>query len=150
MILRSILVAAFAVTVLGGAGAPAMAQPAADSTCNMTVYPPYGTYVRTPKLHGPGLVLAGGGFEEAPASVFPWMHRVIAGTESERAGNIVVLRASSANEYDSFFYNDGRFASVQTVLIPAVRPRTTISLAPRHRRRGSAVLLPAHQANYVV
>ncbi|HEY1429066.1 MAG TPA: hypothetical protein VGF18_05805 [Candidatus Tumulicola sp.] len=149
----SVIPAAFVLMLLAAsASSPAAAQQTGDkSSCAMTVYPRYGTYVRTPRLHGPGLVLAGGGAEEAPASVFPWMHRVIAGTESGRAGNVVVLRASSANEYDSFFYKYGRFASVQTVLIqPCAASPQNLARAARIVDGADAVFFAGgDQANYV-
>lgn len=117
----------------------------------MTIFPRVGTYVRTPRLHGPGLVLAGGGAEEAPEAVFPWMRRTIAGSDTGRAGNVVVLRASSANEYDSFFYSDGRFASVQTVLIPPCAARADLDRAAKIVDGADAVFFAGgDQAHYVV
>lgn len=86
--------------------------------CAVTIFPRYGNYVRSLRLHGPGLALAGGGAEEAPASMFPWMRRRLAGAQLGRFGNVVVLRASGGDEYDRFFYRDGNFQSVQTVLLP--------------------------------
>jgi cyanophycinase-like exopeptidase len=138
--------------ILGVFGAPAaQAQAPAASPCAMTVYPRVGTYVRTPRLHGPGLVLAGGGAEEAPGAAFAWMRRTIAGTDAGRAGNVVVLRASSADEYDSFFYRDGRFASVQTVLIPPCAARADLDRAAKIVDGADAVFFAGgDQAHYVV
>jgi cyanophycinase len=128
----------------------AAAQQPSPNACAMTVFPRLGTYVRTQKLHGPGLVLAGGGAEEAPGMIFPWMHRMISGSESGRAGNVVVLRASSANEYDSFFYHDGRFASVQTVLIPPCAPSSDLVRAATVVDGADAVFFAGgDQAHYV-
>jgi cyanophycinase-like exopeptidase len=143
---------ALAAGILVLLGAPAAhAQSPAASPCGMTVYPRVGTYVRTPRLHGPGLVLAGGGAEEAPEAVFPWMRRTIVGNDSGRGGNVVVLRASSANEYDSFFYQDGRFASVQTVLIPPCAVRSDLDRAAKIVDGADAVFFAGgDQANYVI
>jgi cyanophycinase-like exopeptidase len=125
-------------------------QTPASTPCAMTVFPRYGTFVPTPKLHGPGLVLAGGGFEESPPSIFPWIRRTITGTDTGRGGNIVVLRASSANEYDSFFYHDGRFASVQTLLIPSCAPAADLARAARIVDTADAVFFAGgDQAHYV-
>ncbi|HEY3674369.1 MAG TPA: hypothetical protein VGK84_00095 [Candidatus Tumulicola sp.] len=153
MKLSSVISAALALVLLAAsASSSARAQQTGDTaSCAMTVYPRDGTYVATPKLHGPGLVLAGGGAEDAPASVFPWMRRVIAGTESGRAGNVVVLRASSANEYDSFFYRYGRFASVQTVLIPpcATSPQNLTRAARIVDGADAVFFAGGDQAHYV-
>ncbi|MBV8117849.1 MAG: hypothetical protein JOZ01_07705, partial [Candidatus Eremiobacteraeota bacterium] len=86
--------------------------------CAITIFPRFGTYVASAHLHGPGLLLAGGGALEAPPSVFEWLHRRITGEAGRRGGNVVVLRASGSNLYDKPFYRYGNFASVQTVLIP--------------------------------
>ncbi len=101
----------------------------ASPKCVVTVFPRYGTYVRTARLGGPGLLLDGGGALEAPASSLAWLHRRIVGNTGHRAGNVVVLRASYGNIYDKPFYRDGNFASVQTVLIPPCAPRNEIDSA---------------------
>ena len=113
-----LLVAAAALSSVGTAAAQTQ-HPA----CTITIFPRYGTYAPSGRLHGPGLVLAGGGAEEAPTSMFPWMRRRLGGTGTARFGNVVVLRASDSTEYDRFFYRYGNFRSVQTVLIPPCATR---------------------------
>jgi cyanophycinase-like exopeptidase len=151
MTLRFLAIVALGATVAVTLRSNVVAQQSAATTaCAMTVFPRYGTYAPTAKLHGPGLVLAGGGAEESPPSMFPWMHRTIAGTDGGRAGNVVVLRASSANEYDSFFYHDGRFASVQTLLIPSCAAPADLARAARIVDGADAVFFAGgDQAHYV-
>jgi cyanophycinase-like exopeptidase len=86
--------------------------------CAITIFPTFGTHERSGRLHGPGLLLAGGGGLEAPPSAFAWLHDRLIGTTAQRGGNLVVLRASGSNLYDKPLYRSGNFASVQTVLIP--------------------------------
>jgi cyanophycinase-like exopeptidase len=88
------------------------------SGCTITIFPRKGTHAPSGKLRGPGLVLAGGGAEEAPVAMFPWMRLQLGGSRAGRYGNVVVLRASGSTDYDDFFYRNGNFASVQSVLIP--------------------------------
>ncbi len=118
------LALAATVTVSGGTAAPAAA-----SACAITIYPRFGTYVRSPRLRGPGLILAGGGALEAPTTIFTWLHDRLNGPGSGRAGNVVVLRASDDDLYDQPFSRYGRFASVQTVLIPPCAPRSQVDRA---------------------
>jgi cyanophycinase-like exopeptidase len=105
-----------ALAALLAAGLAAGSPPSAHAAARpcVTVYPPYGTYVPAGRLHGPGLLLDGGG-PIVPATL-PWMHRVLTGS-SQRGGNVVVLRASGDDGDDADFYRQGGFASVQTLLI---------------------------------
>jgi cyanophycinase len=152
MSLRFLAIVALGAATVGVAPTSNVVAPQSSgmAACVMTVFPRYGTYAPTAKLHGPGLVLAGGGAEDSPSSVFPWIHRTIVGSDGGRAGNVVVLRASSANEYDSFFYHDGRFASVQTLLIPSCAPSADLARAARIVDGADAVFFAGgDQAHYV-
>ena len=77
--------------------------------CTITVFPAFGTYAPSGQLHGPGLVLAGGGEEEAPAAAFAWVHRRLGGS-ARPFGNLVVLRASGSDLYDKAILPKGDFA----------------------------------------
>lgn len=82
----------------------------------ITIYPRVGLTAddsRPPQ--GPGLVLMGGGTDVDAA--FVWMHDRIAGASSSRAGDLVVLRASGGNAYDSYVAGLAPFQSVETILI---------------------------------
>lgn len=130
--------------------APALAH-AAPANCTTTIFPRLGAYTASGKLAGPGLVLAGGGAEEAPPSIFWWMHRRLGGAPGRRFGNVVVLRAYGSTDYDGFFYADGKFASVQTVLIPPCASRAQVDRAAPVVDRADAVFFSGgDQSNYVV
>jgi cyanophycinase-like exopeptidase len=124
--MRLLLTLAIAATVLLS-GEPAARG--ASAACAITIYPRYGTYVRSPRLHGPGLVLAGGGALDAPTAIFSWMHDHLTGPGTRRAGNVVVLRASDDDLYDKPFSERGHFASVQTILIPPCASRSQVDRA---------------------
>ncbi|HVN68575.1 MAG TPA: hypothetical protein VMU38_02850 [Candidatus Binatia bacterium] len=118
--------------------------------CAITFFPRLGTYVPTPHLHGPGLLLDGGGGEEAPDSSLVWLHRRIAGETKTRAGNVVVLRAYDNNYYDKPFYRAGNFASVQTVLVPPCASRDQVDSVAKVVDKADAVFFSGgDQANYV-
>lgn len=118
--------------------------------CTITVFPRLGAYSPSGRLAGPGLVLAGGGAEEAPPSILWWMHRRLGGAPGRRFGNVVVLRAYGSTDYDGFFYSDGKFASVQTVLIPPCAPRAQVDRAASVVDGADAVFFSGgDQANYV-
>lgn len=118
--------------------------------CAITIFPRLGPYVPTPHLHGPGLLLDGGGGEEAPNSSLRWLHRRIAGDTAHRAGNVVVLRASEDNYYDNQFYRYGNFASVQTVLIPPCASRADVDSVAKVVDAADAIFFAGgDQANYV-
>ncbi len=123
---------------------------AAILACAITLFPRLGDYVPTPHLHGPGLLLDGGGGEEAPNSSLAWLHRRIAGDTPRRAGNVVVLRAYDNNYYDKPWYKYGNFASVQTVLIPTCASRSQVDSVAKVVDGADAVFFAGgDQANYV-
>jgi cyanophycinase-like exopeptidase len=122
----------------------------APPNCSITVFPRYGTYVATARLHGPGLLLDGAGALEAPNSSLRWLHRRLLGNTNARGGNIVVLRASDRNIYDRPFYEYGNFASVQTVLIPPCASSAEVdSVAPVVDRADAVYFAGGDQAHYV-
>ncbi|MDP9025871.1 MAG: hypothetical protein M3N13_10915, partial [Candidatus Eremiobacteraeota bacterium] len=119
---------AFALLVTAAMGGAIAATP---GPCNVTVFPRHGTYVPTKHLHGPGLILNGGGALEGPAAAWFIVHDRIIGSGTRRAGNVIVLRASDADLYDQLFLKSGNFASMQTVLIPPCASRAAVdSVAP--------------------
>jgi cyanophycinase-like exopeptidase len=124
--------------------------PVASAACSVTVFPRYGNYAATWRLHGPGLLLDGGGALEAPSSSLRWMHRRLVGNTPARGGNVVVLRASDRDIYDRPFYRDGNFASVQTILIPACASRDAVdAVAPFVDRADAVYFAGGDQAHYV-
>ena len=117
--------------------------------CNLVVFPPFGTYAPSGRLHGPGLILAGGGEEEAPAASFAWVHRRLGGG-ARPFGNVVVLRAYGSDLYDKDIIRKGNFASVQTVLIQPCAPRAEVDRAAHLVDRADAVFFAGgDQAHYV-
>jgi cyanophycinase-like exopeptidase len=119
---------------------------AAAPVCAPKVYPPVGRFAATDVLHGPGLLLDGGG-EIVPAAL-RWMHdRMIASTN--RGGNVVVLRASGDDYDDALFYREGNFGSVQTLLIlPCAQASHLNALAPLVARAGAVYFAGGDQSNY--
>ncbi len=71
----------------------------------------------TATLHGPGLVLMGGGTDVDQA--FVWMHDTLAGSATTKLGNVVVLRAdvNTDNAYTPYIYGLAPFQSVMTVFL---------------------------------
>ncbi len=133
---------AFAVALSGATPAP---------KCSVTVFPRYGTYVATRRLHGPGLLLDGGGAEDAPDSSLAWLHRRLVGEGAPRGGNVVILRAYGANVNDKHFYKFANLASVQTVLIPPCASRSQVdSVAPIIDKADAVFFSGGDQANYVI
>jgi|HubBroStandDraft_5_1064220.scaffolds.fasta_scaffold00002_61 cyanophycinase-like exopeptidase len=128
----------------------ALASPAPARGCSVTVFPRYGSYAATARLHGPGLLLDGGGALEAPSSTLAWLHRRLVGSTMARGGNVVVLRASDTNIYDRMFFREGHFASVQTVLIPPCASRAQVdSVASIVDRADAVYFAGGDQAHYV-
>lgn len=123
---------------------------AAALACQITIYPRRGTYVPTPRLHGPGLLLDGAGITGSPPSSIVWLHRRLLGNTERRGGNVVVLRASDSDIYDHPFVQYGNFASVQTILIPPCAKRPQVDRAAPVVDKADAVYFAGgDQANYV-
>jgi cyanophycinase-like exopeptidase len=118
--------------------------------CSVAVFPRYGTYVPTPQLHGPGLLLDGSGASSSPDNTLTWLHARLVGDTPARGGNVVVLRASYGNVDDRHFYRAGNFASVQTVLIPpCASARQVDAVAPVVDTADAVYFAGGDQANYV-
>ena len=139
------LLALAAIALCAGAG-PA----AAADTCSVTVWAPAGLASRHERPEGPGLVLSGAGLDGMPYDeVLAWMRRRL-GPGSRRAGNLLVLQASSGNDYTDLFYRASRFASVREVLVPPCAPRSAVDAAAPYVDAADAVLFEGgDQANYV-
>ncbi len=122
----------------------------ASAKCSVTIFPRFGNYAATARLHGPGLLLDGGGALEAPSASLRWMHRRLVGETNARGGNVVVLRASDRDIYDRPFYRDGDFASVQTILIPPCASRDAVdAVAPFVDAADAVYFAGGDQAHYV-
>jgi cyanophycinase-like exopeptidase len=118
--------------------------------CSVTIFPRFGGYVPTQRLHGPGLLLDGAGASGSPDSTLVWLHRRVAGETTQRAGNVVILRASYTNIDDRHFYRAGNFSSVQTVLIPpCASPAQVNSVAHLVDGADAVYFAGGDQANYV-
>ncbi|MBV8066965.1 MAG: Type 1 glutamine amidotransferase-like domain-containing protein [Candidatus Eremiobacteraeota bacterium] len=117
--------------------------------CAVTIFAPHGHYVRTPQLHGPGLLLDGAGITGSPVSSIAWLHRRLVGSKAP-GGNVVVLRASYSDVYDRPFWQYGNFASVQTVLIPPCATHAQVDRVATIVDRADAVYFAGgDQAHYV-
>jgi cyanophycinase len=96
-------------------------------TVTATVFPRVGASTDSVSvLQGPGLVLMGGGSDVD--SAFSWMRGTLA-PGAGRLGDVVVLRASGSNAYDSYIYGLAPFNSVQTVLLPPPSTLADLQLA---------------------
>jgi cyanophycinase-like exopeptidase len=125
-------------------------QARTGAACTVTVFPRYGQYTPTVRLHGPGLLLAGGGALQAPNASLAWLHLRLLGDMTQRGGNVLVIRAADANMYDKPFYRYGNFASVQTVSIPPCASRAQVdSVAPLVDKADAVYFSGGDQANYV-
>jgi cyanophycinase-like exopeptidase len=124
----------------------------AEAACQFTIFPRHGTYEAVAHLHGPGLVLDGGGMTDAPESTLRWLHRRLLGDDGrKRGGNVVILRASDADVDDARSFKAGNFASVQTALIPPCSTKAQIdSVAPLVDKADAVYFAGGDQANYVI
>jgi len=115
----------------------------------LTIYPRAGSALDsgvTP--HGPGLVLMGGGGDVD--SAFIWMHDTIAGSHRGNGGDIIVLGASGANDYDQYFLKLAHFNSVQTLTIQRGATAKDLQTAASYVDRSQGVFIRGgDQANYV-
>lgn len=117
--------------------------------CAPHVYAQAGSYRATSSpLGGPGLLLAGGGTDIDPE--FTWMHDTLSGGGRARFGNVVVLRASGDNDYDSYMLPLGPFQSVRTIVIPPCGSANETRAAVKYVQGADAVFFSGgDQANYV-
>jgi cyanophycinase len=100
-------------------------------------------------LHGPGLVLGGGGLDVN--GEFVWIHDTIVGSHTSRGGDLVVLRATGNNDYDRYIYRLAPYHSVRTLLIPTCSSQDVLRAAAAIIADSSAVFFAGgDQADYVV
>jgi cyanophycinase-like exopeptidase len=109
-----------------------------------------GHYVKTQsRLHGPGLVLDGGGQDVAAA--WKWMHKTLVASATRRGGNVLVLTAEPDTAYDAWAMQQAPFQSVRTLYIPACATRAGIDKTARIVNGSDAVFFEGgDQAHYVV
>lgn len=121
-----------------------------STQCRSIFYKPRGAPnpERRP-LHGPGLVLGGGGLDVK--GEFVWIQTTIAGHAMKRAGDLVVLRATGNNDYDRYIYRIAPYRSVRTLLIPTCSDAQTLRAAAAIVERSGAVWFAGgNQADYVI
>jgi len=128
----------FAVALLGADAA----------NCIPHVYAPAGSYRQTVvPLHGPGLVLQGGGTDIDP--LVTWMHDTLSGGARGRFGNVVVIRAYGDDDYDTYMQALGPFQSVRTIVIPPCAEARDVDAQATYVAGADAVFFSGgDQANY--
>jgi cyanophycinase-like exopeptidase len=154
------VLALFAIATLTACGRPTTPEAGSSATlrlpteptrgCRPIFYLPRGApRPERRKLHGPGLVLGGGGTDVD--AEFVWIHDTIAGSSAKRGGDLVVLRATGNNDYDHYIYRLAPYHSVRTLLIPTCANASTLKAAARIIERSGAVFFAGgNQADYVV
>jgi cyanophycinase len=148
----------FGLTLLAGCGGGVPAGRTASETaasrramrCTAIFYKPIGA--RRPgriALHGPGLILGGGGTDVN--GEFAWIHDTIVGSHARRGGDLVVLRATGNADYDRYIYRLAPYHSVRTLLVPTCSSAQTLQKAAAIVARSSAVFFAGgDQADYVI
>jgi cyanophycinase-like exopeptidase len=123
--------------------------PTATPACQPKFYDPVGAKRTQPiPLHGPGLIMGGGGLDVN--AEFVWMHDTLTGSAGARGGDVVVLRATGNNDYDKYIYRLAPFNSVRTVKIPPCSSLETLADAANVINESSALFLAGgNQADYV-
>lgn len=112
----------------------------AASLCTPQVFRPDGSPSHY-ALRGPGLVLSGGGFSSMPQdTVFTWMRARIDAPAGQRAGNLLVLKASGGRDYTDDFYRVSRFSYVREIFIPPCATRAQVDAIAPYVDRADAVL----------
>lgn len=110
--------------------APPRTCGATRSAPGLTIYPRQGSGNDSASAPlGPGLVLMGGGTDVRQA--FLWAADTLAGT-GQRAGDVIVLRASGADGYDDYIDDMNRFNSVRTILIADNASAEALAAAATH------------------
>ncbi|MDQ2991613.1 MAG: hypothetical protein M3R30_02180 [Candidatus Eremiobacteraeota bacterium] len=122
---------------------------ATPASCTPIVYVPDGVPETAHVLRGPGLLLEGSGAQGSPVAGLRWLRAHMGASQAGRAGNVVVLRASSAREYTDDFYKYGRFAWVEEILIPPCAPRAQLDAMARYVDMADAIYFAGgDQSNY--
>lgn len=124
--------------------------PRGATRCKAIFYKPIGAQrPRRIALHGPGLVLGGGGTDVNEE--FVWIHDTIVGSHVRRGGDLVVLRATGNADYDRYIYRLAPYHSVRTLLVPTCSSAQTLRDAAAIVARSSAVFFAGgDQADYVI
>jgi cyanophycinase-like exopeptidase len=119
--------------LLLGVGSGPMRQPTPEpASCRPVAFAPDGMPSSAHVVRGPGLVLEGSGALSSPTAALTWLRAHMGASRKGRAGNVVVLRASSARDYTDSFYAIGRFAWVQEILIPPCATRAQVDAMARY------------------
>jgi cyanophycinase-like exopeptidase len=127
-----------------------MATWRAPAHCKPIFYRPVGApKPQRIELHGPGLVLGGGGTDVD--GEFVWIQDTIVGSHARRGGDLVVLRATGNNDYDRYIYRLAPYHSVRTLLLPVCSSPYTLREAAAIVERSSAIFFAGgDQADYVI
>jgi cyanophycinase len=133
--------------LVGGTDSPSPA-PTDTPTPPLTIFPRVGNVQASEIMpHGPGLLLMGGGDTVDNAVV--WMHDTIVGSRSQRAGDVIVLRATGTNAYDAYFMTVAPFNSVRTVMLGRGATTADFEKAASYIDRAQGVFFAGgDQANY--
>jgi cyanophycinase len=139
--------------VLPGSANPpsATAMTASEAArCHVRFYAPKGALrPQQIRMHGPGIVVAGGGTDVD--AEFVWMHDTVAGSPGRRAGDFVVLRADGSDDYDGYIYRLAPYHSVRTIKLPPCASAADIAHAARIVERSAVVFFAGgDQAEYVI
>ncbi|HZZ00844.1 MAG TPA: cyanophycinase [Candidatus Baltobacteraceae bacterium] len=118
-------------------------------SCKYQFYPPVGSGTPsnvTPQ--GPGIIMGGGGTDVDAG--FVWMHDTIAGSPAGNGGDIVILRSTGTNAYDSYIYGLAKFNSVRTLLLPTCTPASILQQAATIVNQSEGVFFAGgNQADYI-
>ncbi len=118
-------------------------------SCKYQFYPPVGSSTPSNTVpQGPGIIMMGGGTDVDSAYV--WMHDTITGSNATAGGDIVILRATGTNAYDSYMYALAKFNSVRTLLLPTCTPASVLAQAAAIVNQSEGVFFAGgNQADYV-
>ena len=99
-----------------GSPPPDAGEPVDAGPITLTLFPRVGSAADSqPTLNGPGLILGGGGTDVD--AEWAWARQQLGTEATSRQGDVVVLRASGADGYTQYIYDQAPFASVQTILL---------------------------------
>lgn len=143
------LAIAGALAVPGASFAAAAKASPSPPPCAVVTYPFAGQFQSAQHaLHGPGLLLDGGGTDVDAA--WKWMHDKLTGNPAVRGGNVVVLTADRDNEYDDWIVKVAPFASAHSISIPPCATRSDVDAVASTIDKADAVFFSGgDQADYV-
>jgi peptide/nickel transport system substrate-binding protein len=142
---------ATAASTTAALNAPIPLTSSSPENCKPRIFPAAGSFVQTTAtLHGPGLLLQGGGSDIDDAH--RWMHRTLTGSSTARGGNVIVIRAyTDEDEYAPYIQPLGPFQSVQMLGIPHCATADQVdALAPMIERADAVFFAGGDQSNYVI